>query len=94
VRAIDAHYALGQYAEAAEALAQAQASCPGFRDIPEFKVGLDADRAWARRAIGVHGDLGVRPADHALPCPVQAIAAAVSKAKSQVVEEDSGWSES
>jgi hypothetical protein len=38
VRVIDAHYALGSFAEAAEALAQAQARCPGFRGIPEYKV--------------------------------------------------------
>jgi hypothetical protein len=86
VRAIDAHYALGQFAEAAEALAQAQARCPGFKDIPEYKVGLVVARAACLRCALLHGKglgCGVLCCTCQLscgPCSAQAIAAAVSKA--------------
>lgn len=42
VRLIDAHYALGQYRQAADMVAEATARCAGFKQAPEYKVGGQA----------------------------------------------------
>ncbi len=44
VRLIDAHYALGEYRQAADMMAEATARCAGFKQAPEYKVGRLA--AW------------------------------------------------
>lgn len=43
IRLIHAYYALGRFSEAAEACQAALERHPGFKDVPEYKVG----RGWA-----------------------------------------------